>query len=108
MKDLGGALGVGLLHRRVAIGRRQHEAIDAQLRQVGEQRVDLVEVGFLVDRRVGADQEAGLLGGLDALDGGLEDALALDGQVVRLFQAVEMDVEEEAAGRPELVQPLAG
>ena len=62
-----------------------------------EQLVDLVEVGFLVDRRVGADQEAGLLGGLDALDGVLEDAVALDGLVVRLLQAVEVDVEEEPA-----------
>ncbi len=84
-EDLGGALGIGLLHGRVAVGRRQHEAIDAQLGQVGEQLIDLVEIGFLVDGRVGADEEAGLLGGDDALDGGLEDPVAFDGQVVRLL-----------------------
>src|SRR5262249_13412993 len=58
------------------------------------------------DGRVGADQEAGLLGGLDPLDGGLEDAVALYAQVVGLLQAVEVDVEEEAPAGAKLPQPL--
>ena len=67
--------------------------------QEGEQLVDLGHVGLLEDRGVGADQEAGLLGGLDAVDRRVEDALALDGEVVRRLQAVEVDVEEEARSR---------
>ena len=99
-------VGIGLLHGRVAVGRRQHEAVDAELRQVGEQLVDLVDVGFLVDGGVGADQEAGRLAALMPSTAALKTPVAFDGQVVRLLQAVEVDVEEEAAGRPELVQPL--
>ena len=39
--------------------------------------------------------KAGGLGGLDALDGFAENALALDADIVGLFQSIEMDVEEE-------------
>src|SRR5262249_20883417 len=54
----------------------------------------------------GANEEAGPLRRDDALDRRLEHALALDGLVVRLFQAVEVDVEEEAAVGRKLVQAL--
>ena len=66
--------------------------------RIGEELVELRHVGFLEDRGVGADQETGLLGRLDAVDRRVEDPLALDGDVVVLPHAVEVDVEEEACG----------
>ena len=84
------------IHGRVAISRRDQESIHAEPFEKRKQLLNLVHVGFLVDRGVRADHEAGCLGGLDALDRFLENPLALDGDVVVFLHAVEMDVEEEA------------
>ena len=81
--------------RGVAVAGRDHEAVDVERGQVGEQLVELGHVGLLEHRGVGADEETGLLGGLDAVDRRVEDPLALDGDVVRLPHPVEVDVEEE-------------
>src|SRR5208282_4873895 len=43
---------------------------------------------------------------LDPVDRGLEDTCALHGPIMRIFQPVEMDIEEKTTGRPELVQTL--
>ena len=64
--------------------------------------------GTYVDGGVGTHQEPGRLRRLDAFDRLLEHAVPLDRRVVRFLQAVQMDVEEEPAGRPELVELLDG
>ena len=94
------------VYRRVSVGRREHVPVDIELLQVREQLRDLGHVGFPVDRRVGANHVAGCLGGADAFHGRVEDALALDAEVVRFPQAVEVEVEDESPVRPEFVQPV--
>ena len=94
------------VHRRVSVGRRKHVAVDVELPQVLEQLGDLGHIGFSIDRRIRTDHVAGRLGGADAFHGRVEDALALHAEVVRLPQAVEVNVEDEAFVRLEFVQPI--
>ena len=61
----------------------------------------------LIDRGVGEHLEAGFFGGPDAFDRFLEHALAFDGEVVILFHAIQVDVEDQARMRLEILQPLA-
>ena len=68
---------LAIVHGRVSVSRRDLVAVHVELLEVLEQLLDLAHVGLFVDRGVGADLEAGGLGGLDALDGRLEDAFAL-------------------------------
>ena len=82
-------------------------AIDAQRLQVGEEVGDLLDVGFFVDRGVGSDKKTRRLRRLDTFDRFAEHAIALDANIVRLFEAVEVNVEEETRGRLEIAQVLA-
>src|ERR1019366_8428747 len=90
----------------VSIGGRDLVPVHVELPQVFEQLLDLPHIGLFVDRGVGADLEAGLLGDLDTLDGQIENAFALDGQVVILPHAIQVDVEVEALIRREFADPL--
>src|SRR5207244_8766458 len=80
------------------------ETVDPQLRKESEKGVDLVQVGFFEDGGVGANQEVGLLGGANPLHGRLKYSRPLDGAIVRVFQAVQMDIEKELARRAEFRQ----
>jgi len=94
-------LGARLGHRLVAIGGREHEAAHAQVRQVFQEHGNFVDLALAVDRRIGADLEAGLHGGLDAGHRLLEHAGPLHDPVVRGLHAVQMDVDEQARGGPQ-------
>src|SRR5690242_17749627 len=94
------------LHRGVRVRRREHVAIDAERAQVSEEFGDFLDVGFLINRGVGADEEARSLGGLDAGDGFAEDAVALDAEIVSLLEAVQVDVEEKARSGLQLGEAL--
>src|ERR1700740_2273191 len=82
-------------------------AVDAQGLEIREKLGNLLDVRLLVDGGVRRDQEAGGLGSLDSVDGFTEDAVALNTNVMRLFEAVEVHVEEEARGRLEVAQMFA-
>ena len=64
-----------------------------------EHLLDLLDIGFLIDGRVGGDLVAENLGHADGLDAFLEHAFTLDDEVVGVFQAVHVNIP---------VQPFAG
>ncbi len=80
--------------------------VQLELLQVLEHLPDFVHVGLAIDRGVGEHLESARLGRLDAFDGEFEDALALHRQIVILFHAVQMDVEDQAGMRLELLELL--
>ena len=65
--------------------------------KIGEKLGNFLDVGFLVNSGVRGNQESRRFGRLDSLDGFAEHAIALDANVVRLLQAVQMHVKEQAA-----------
>src|SRR5579864_5671969 len=60
---------LAIIDSRIPIGRRNRVSIHVELRQVLEHLFYFVHVGLFVDRGVGTNLEAGLLGGLDSLNG---------------------------------------
>ena len=82
-------------------------AIDAKRLQIREKIGDLFDVRLFVNRGVGSDEESGSLGRLDAFDRFAEHAIALDADIVRLFEAVEVNVEEQARRGLEVAEVLA-
>ena len=94
-------------HRGVGIRRRNHVAVDAQRLQISKKVRNLFDIGFLIDRGVGSDQETCSLSRLDAFNRFAEYAIAFDADVVRLLKSVQMHVEKEPRGRLELFQSLA-
>ena len=66
--------------------------------QIGKENFDLLGVGFFVDGGVGADPEALGLGGLDGLDGQVEQPRPPQEAVVGRGQAVQVDAQGEAVG----------
>ena len=74
-------------------------AIDAERGEVGEHLLDLGHVGLFIDRGVGGHLVAEDLRHADGEDALLEDALALDDEIMRALQAVEMDIPVHPAAR---------
>src|SRR5207302_6603070 len=70
--------------------------------QEGDHLLDLVDAGLAEDRGVRADVVAEALAFLDALDGLVPDALAVDHEVVRLSHAVDVHVDGETLVGPRL------
>ena len=64
-----------------------------------EHLLDLPDVGLLVNRRVGGDLVAEDLGHPDRLNAFLEDAFALDNEVVRVLESVDVHVPIHPGGR---------
>ena len=83
-------------------------AVDFELRQILEHLFDLAHVGLAIHGGVGEHPEAAGLGRADAFDRGFEDAFALDREIVRLAQSVEVDVPEEADVGLVAMKPFAG
>src|SRR6266566_368096 len=81
--------------------------IDAELLQVLEHLPDLIHVGFFEDGGIRKHLEAAGLGRPDAVDGFLENALALYRNIVVLLHAVQVDIEDQTGGRLEIFQALA-
>ena len=76
-----------LLGGVVFVAGRNGVAIDAEIGEIIEHLLDLLHVGFLVNRRVRRDLIAENLRHLDRQNAFLENAFALHDQIVRAFQA---------------------
>src|SRR6185503_18373413 len=73
--------------------RRHHHAFDAHIVQHREQPMVFLRLVTAEERRVRADAVASLAELADRLDRNVVYALALDGNVVRFLQAIEVDDE---------------
>ena len=82
-------------------------AIDAESLQVGEKVGDLFDVCLFVNCSVGSDEKTRRLGCFDAFNCFAENAIALDANIVSLFEAVQVDVEEQARRRREVAKMFA-
>src|SRR5579862_210868 len=94
-------------YRSVGIGRRKHVAIDAECLEISEKIGNLFDVRLFVNCGVGGDEKTRSLGCLDAFDCFAEHAVALNADIVSLFEPIEVDVEEQAGGRREIAEMLA-
>ena len=88
-----------LLGGVVVVARGNGVAVHFERGEELEHLLDLLYVGFLIDRGVGRHLVAEQLGHADRLDALLEHPFALDDQVVRVFQAVNVDVPIEPLAR---------
>src|SRR5579862_522693 len=94
-------------YRSVGIGRRKHVAIDAECLEISEKIGNLFDVRLFVNRGVGGDEKTRSLGCLDAFDCFAEHAVALNADIVSLFEPIEVDVEEQARSGREIAEMLA-
>ncbi len=76
----------------ILVARRDSVAIDLERGEVFEHLLDFLDIGFLVNGGVGGHLVAENFRHPDRLDAFLENALALDDQIVGIFQAVDMHV----------------
>ena len=67
-------------------------AIHAEIRKIIEHLLDLLHIGFLVDRRIGRDLVAEQLCHFDCKDAFLEHAFALHNEIMRTLEAIEVHV----------------
>src|ERR1700733_12395331 len=67
---------------------------------------DLVHIRLAIHSSVGEHTEAVLLRYFDAFNGGLEDAVALYGEVMIFFHTVQVDVQHQAGMRLEILELL--
>ena len=93
------ALNHVLLGDVVIVARGNGVAVHVERGEELEHLLDLFDVGLLVHRGVGRHLEAQQLGHADGFDAFLEHPFALDDEVVRVFQAVHVDIP---------VEPLSG
>src|SRR5262245_43922702 len=63
-----------------------------------------MQVRFFENGRIRTDQEACFFGSLDAINCLFKNTFALDTKVMRFFESVQMDVEEQPRCRFELMQ----
>ncbi len=81
-----------LLGRIVIVAGRNRVAIHFERREILEHILDFLNVGLAINRCVRRDLIAANFRHLDRLDTFLEHAFAFDDQIVREFQAVNVDV----------------
>ena len=81
-----------LLGGVVIVAGRNRVAIHFERGEELEHLLDFLHVGFFINGGVGRDLVAEDLRHLDGFDAFLEDAFALDDQIVGVFEAVDMDV----------------
>ena len=76
-------------------------AIHFQRGEELEHLLDFLDLGFLIDGGVGGHLVAENFGHAHGCDAFLEDAFALDDQIVGVFQAVDVDVPVHPFGGPD-------
>src|SRR6266542_3801012 len=76
----------------IIVSRSDSVAIDPEIGKIIEHLLDLLHIGFLVNRRVGRDLVAEQLRHFDREDALLENAFALDDEIVRPLETIEVHV----------------